>query len=153
MQNIYTEKKKQWEIYLIIRNKEQSEENEQSKNNSSIINIDKDDKKEILTKIKNIKKNEFSKIETKKNRNCMYYAILKSIKSKEIGHLELRQITADYIESINYEDEEEIFKEENCQNKIQYLNKIKKNGEYTNSIVLEAIAKKTNIIIGIFLAD
>ena len=90
MQNIYTEKKKQREIYLIIRNKEQSEENEQSKNNSSIINIDKDDKKEILTKIKNMKQNEFSKIETKKDGNCMYYVILKSIKSKEIRHLELR---------------------------------------------------------------
>ena len=99
-----------------------------------------------------MKQNEFSKIETKKDGNCMYYAILKSIKSKEIRHLELRQITADYIESMNYE-EEEIFKEENCQNKVQYLNKIKKNGEYTNSIVLEAISKKVNMIIAVFLAD
>ena len=146
-------KKKQWELYLITRDKEQLEENEKSKNNSSIINIDKDDKKEILTKIKNIKQNEFSKIQTKKDGNCIYYAILKSIKSKEIRHLELRQITADYIESINYEEEEEIFKEENCQNKVQYLNKIKKNGEYTNSIVLEAISKKVNMIIAVFLAD
>ena len=42
-------------------------ENERNKNISFIINIDKDNKKEILAKIKNIKHNEFSKIETKKD--------------------------------------------------------------------------------------
>ena len=59
-------KKKQWEIFLITRNKEQAEKKEKSKNNSSIINIDKNDKKEILAKIKNMKQNHFLKIEKKR---------------------------------------------------------------------------------------
>ena len=83
----------------------------------------------------------------------MFYSILKSIKGKEILHNEFRQIEADYIESINYEEEETTFKEEGCKNKKQYLNKIRKNGEYTNSIALEAITQKTNIIIAVYLAD
>ena len=149
----YIEKKKrQWQLYLITRNKEQEQSENLTKNNS-LINVNEDDKTQIIQKIKNIKSNEFSKIETKKDGNCMYYAILKTLKINEIRHLELRQITVDYIESINYEEEEKIFQEENCQNKQQYIEKIKKNGEYTNSIVLEAISKKTNIIIGVYLAD
>ena len=49
--------------------------------------------KKILIKIESIKQNEFSKIGTKKEGNCMYCATLKSLKSEEIRHLKLRQIT------------------------------------------------------------
>ena len=38
-------------------------------------------------------------------------------------------------------------------NQKKYLNKIKKNGEYTNKIILEAISKKQKIIIIVFLVD
>ena len=48
----------------------------------------------------------------------MFYSILKSIKGKEILNNEFRQIEADYIESINYEEEETTFKEEGRKNKM-----------------------------------
>ena len=48
----------------------------------------------------------------------MFYSILKSIKGKEILNNEFRQIEADYIETINYEEEETTFKEEGCKNKM-----------------------------------
>ena len=136
-------KKKQWELYIMTCQKEELKEKEATGNsNQNLINVSTDKKTEIIQKIKDIKSDEFSKIETRKDGNCMFYSILKSIKGKEILHNELRQIVADYIESINYEEEETTFKEEGCKNKMEYLNKIRKSGEYTNSIALEAITKK-----------
>ena len=138
----YIEKKKrQWQLYLITRNKEQEQSENLTKNNS-LINVNEDDKTQIIQKIKNIKSNEFSKIETKKDGNCMYYAILKTLKINEIRHLELRQITADYIESIDYEEEEKIFQEENCQNKQQYIEKIKKMENILIVLYLKQYQKK-----------
>ena len=67
--------------------------------------------------------------------------------------MELRAITADYIETINYEEEKAIFQEENCTTKFEYANKLRKNGYYANDISLEAISKKTKTIIGIYKSD
>ena len=83
----------------------------------------------------------------------MFYAILKSIKENEIKHMEMRQIVADYITQINYDNEEAIFREEKCKTKYKYANKLRKNGAYANDIALEAIAKMTNFLIGIYKSD
>ena len=72
----------------------------------------------------------------------MFYSILKSLNIKESKHMELRAITADYIETINYEEEKAIFQEENCNTKSEYAKKLRKNGYYANYIALEAISKK-----------
>ena len=79
----------------------------------------------------------------------MFSAILKSIKENEARHIELRQMVADFIEQTEYDEEEIVFKEENCKSKKEYLTLIRKNGEYTNDIILETISKKTNILFGI----
>ena len=62
-----------------------------------------DGKEEIIDKIKNISKKEFQIIETKKDGNCLFYSILKSIKERIAKHTELRQIVYDYIENDDYE--------------------------------------------------
>ena len=76
------------------------------------IDISKDKKETIIEKIKNITKRDFQKIETKKDGNCMFYAILKSIKDKEYNHQEMRQISADYVESLDIDNENVVFEEE-----------------------------------------
>ena len=83
----------------------------------------------------------------------MFYAILKSIKDKECNHREMRQIAADYVESLDINNENIVFEEEGVRGKKEYVNKIRNNGEYTNATVLEAITKKTNIIFGIYKSD
>ena len=83
----------------------------------------------------------------------MFYSILKSLNIKESKHMELRAITADYIETINYEEEKAIFQEENCNTKSEYAKKLRKNGYYANDIALEAISKKTKTIIGVYKSD
>ena len=118
-----------------------------------IIDITKDKKEEVINKIKKLTDKDFIKIETKKDDNCLFYANLKSNKEKEIKHMELRQIADDYIEQIDYENENTIFTEKNCKAKKEYVDKIRKNGEYGNDIVLEAISKMTNYIIGIYKSD
>ena len=111
-----------------------------------------DGKEEIIDKIKNISKKEFQIIETKKDGNCLFYSILKSIKERIAKHTELRQIVCDYIENDDYESDA-IFEEEKCKTKYEYIKKLRRNGEYANDITLEAIVKNTNIIIGIYKDD
>ena len=111
------------------------------------IDISKDKKETIKEKIKNITKRDFQKIETKKDGNCMFYAILKSIKDREYIHKELRQIAADFVESLDINNENAVFEEEGVSSKKECVNKIRNNGQYTNAKVLEAITKKTNIIL------
>ena len=125
----------------------------QPKIEKTIIDILNDKKDKVINKIKNLTKQEFSKIEAKANGNCMFYAILKSIKENEIKHMEMRQIVPDYITQINYDNEEAIFREEKCRTKYEYANKLRKNGAYANDIALEAIAKMTNFLIGIYKSD
>ena len=117
------------------------------------IDISKDKKETIKEKIKNITKRDFQKIETKKDGNCMFHAILKSIKDREYIHKELRQIAADFVESLDIDNENAVFEEEGVNSKKEYVNKIRKDGVFTNGIVLDAITKRTNIIFGIYKSD
>ena len=149
----YIEKKKrQWETYKAISGIEIDMKKNQPKIKKIKIDVEKDNKKEIIDKIKGISKKDFQTLETKKDGNCLFYSILKSIKEKEIKHLELRQIICDYIELTNYESDI-IFEEENCKTKSEYITKIRKNGEYANDIALEALAKQNYLIIGIYKED
>ena len=125
----------------------------QPKIENILIDINKDKKETIKEKIKNITKRDFQKIETKKDGNCMFYAILKSIKNSEYIHKELRQIAADFVESLDINNENAVFQEEGVSSKKEYVNKIRKDGVFTNGIVLDAITKKTYIIFGIYKSD
>ena len=146
-------KKKQWEIYISTNNVEINQNTKQPEIGNLQINVLKDTKSDIKNKIKNLGEEDFSIIETKKDGNCMFTAILKSIKENVSRHLELRQIAADFVEEQEYEEEEAIFKEEGNRTKKENAIKIRKDGEYTNDIVLEAISKKTNITFAIYKDD
>ena len=149
----YIEKKKrQWKTYKAMAGIEMDNKKNQPKIEKLQIDVDVDQNEEIIDKIKNISKKEFQIIETKKDGNCLFYSILKSIKENIVKHTELRQIVCDYIESNDYETDV-IFEEEKCKTKNEYVKKLRKNGEYANDIALEAIAKYTDIIIGIYKED
>ena len=60
--------------------------------NNIIVDVDKDNKDIIVSKIKEFNKKEFQTIKTLEDGNCMTREILKSIGKNEVNHLELRQI-------------------------------------------------------------
>ena len=80
----------------------------------------------------------------------MTRALLKSINEEEANHLELRQIIMDYIQNTEYEAGDAIFIEEKCSNKEEYVKKAREDGYYLSGIALEALVRKTKIIIGIY---
>jgi len=83
----------------------------------------------------------------------MTRAILKSIGENETNHLELRQILIDYIQNTNYEEEDTLFKEENCDTKKEYIEKARSDGYFLSGITLETMVKKTHLIVGIYKND
>ena len=103
-------KKKQWQMYLATNKVEINQKTKQPVIAKLQINLLEDNKTEIIDKIKNIGPQDFGILETKKDGNCMFSAILKSIKENEDRHIELRQIVADFIEQTEYDEEEIVFK-------------------------------------------
>ena len=92
------------------------------------IDIAKDSKNDIIKKIKNLNQEDFQKIKTRGEGNCLLRAILKSINENELKFKELRQIISDIIEGSELSEiGDELFKEENCTNKSDYVNNIKSN--------------------------
>ena len=84
----------------------------------------------------------------------MLRAILKSTGNNELRFPELRQLVSDIIENSNHSEVgEDLFKEEKCKSKEEYINKIRKDGCYLGRIILEVLSKELKIIFGIYLGD
>ena len=126
----------------------------QQKVNQLQIEFNKDNKVTIIKKIKDLNRKEFQPIKTLGDGNCMTRAILKSIRENETNHLELRQILMDYIQNTNYDEEEDtLFKEENCDTKKEYIEKARSDGYFLSGITLETMVKKTHLIVRIYKND
>ena len=118
------------------------------------IDIAKDSKNDIIKKIKNLNQEDFQKIKTRGDGNCLLRAILKSINENELKFNELRQIISDIIEGSELSEiGDELFKEENCANKSEYVKNIRTDGYYLGGIILEILTKELKIIFGIYLED
>ena len=135
-------KEEQWKEYMATSGLQFDPITEQPKVNNQQIDVDKDDKETIIKKIKELNNYEFQPIKTTGDGNCMTRAILKSLDENEANHIELRQIFMDYIKNTEYEAGDQIFVEENCSNKEEYIEKAKEEGYYPSGITLESIVKK-----------
>ena len=129
-------KEEQWKEYMATSGLQFDPITEQPKVNNQQIDVDKDDKETIIKKIKELNNYEFQPIKTTGDGNCMTRAILKSIDENEANHIELRQIFMDYIKNTEYEAGDQIFVEENCSNKEEYIENEKEEGYYLSGIAL-----------------
>ena len=60
----------------------------------------------------------------------------------------------DYIQNTNYDEEEDtLFKEENCDTKKEYIEKERSDGYFLSGIILETMVKKTHLIVRIYKND
>ena len=94
------------------------------------------------------------KKKTKGDGNYFLRAIFKSTENNELRFPELRQIVSDIVENSDLtEIGEELFKEEKCNNKEEYIRKIRTDGYFLGDIILEILSKELKIIFDIYLDD
>ena len=65
-------KKRQWELYIATQGIEMDYKKNQPKIEITQIDVTKDKKSEVISKIKRLTTKEFTKLETKKDGNCMF---------------------------------------------------------------------------------
>ena len=147
-------KELQWKEYMAVSGLEFDEITKQPKIKKAQIDINEDNIDISIAKIKDLKREDFQIIKTNGDGNCLTRALLKSIEEEELKHIELREIIADLIEEDNLaEFGEDLFKEEKCKNKKEYIEKVRTDGFYLGGIALGIIAKKCKLIIGIYMED
>ena len=147
-------KERQWKEYIISSGLEFNEKTYQPIISKAQIDIKEDNKNILIKKIKDLTITDFQKIKVRGDGNCLVRAMLRSIGENELKHLELRQTIADNIESEDLENiGKDLFLEEKCSNKREYIKKIREDGAYLNGIILEVLSKRLKILFGIYLED
>ena len=111
-------------------------------------NLKTDTPNQIIEKLKNIDAYLIPEIEIKGDGSCLYRAVLVSLGIDEKKFMDLRYKLSNLI--MNSEIEEDIVRERNCENVIEFAEKIKNKNFYADHPEIYYLSKLLNVYIAIF---